>query len=110
MTKLFGDDKRVRFFIGGVSDKDRLVPRLNVIDYVIQVAATKIMRPWSTNLFEFVKTNVFGSMKLIDAFIDLYVRFVVALSKDKASSQTNRYGDCCVVLRLSNSKPSCIYA
>ena len=43
MAKLFGDDDRVRFFIGDVRDKDRLARALNGIDYVIRAAATKIV-------------------------------------------------------------------
>jgi UDP-N-acetylglucosamine 4,6-dehydratase/5-epimerase len=40
MAKLFEGDKRVRFFIGDVRDKDHLVRALNGIDYVIHAAAT----------------------------------------------------------------------
>jgi len=43
MAKLFGDDPRVRFFIGDVRDKDRLYRALDGIDYVVHAAATKIV-------------------------------------------------------------------
>jgi UDP-N-acetylglucosamine 4,6-dehydratase len=92
MAKLYGNDPRVRFFIGDVRDKDRLSRALNGIDYVVHAAATKIVPTAEYNPFECVKTNVFGAMNLIDACIDQGVKRVVALSTDKASSPANLYG------------------
>jgi UDP-N-acetylglucosamine 4,6-dehydratase len=92
MAKLYGNDERVRFFIGDVRDKDRLARALNGIDYVVHAAATKIVPTAEYNPFECVKTNVFGAMNLIDACIDQGVKRVVALSTDKASSPANLYG------------------
>jgi UDP-N-acetylglucosamine 4,6-dehydratase/5-epimerase len=92
MAKLYGDDERVRFFIGDVRDKDRLARALKGIDYVVHAAATKIVPTAEYNPFECVKTNVFGAMNLIDACIDQGVKRVVALSTDKASSPANLYG------------------
>jgi len=92
MAKLFENDSRVRFFIGDVRDKDRLVRALKGIDYVVHAAATKIVPTAEYNPFECVKTNVFGAMNLIDACIDQGVKRVVALSTDKASSPANLYG------------------
>jgi UDP-N-acetylglucosamine 4,6-dehydratase/5-epimerase len=92
MQKSYGDDKRVRFFIGDVRDKNRLARALNGIEYVVHAAATKIVPTAEYNPFECVKTNVFGAMNLIDACIDQGVKGVVALSTDKASSPANLYG------------------
>ena len=92
MAKLFGEDERVRFFIGDVRDKDRLARALKGIDYVVHAAATKIVPTAEYNPFECVKTNVLGAMNLIDACIDQGVKRVVALSTDKASSPANLYG------------------
>ena len=92
MAKLYGDDDRVRFFIGDVRDKDRLARALSGVDYVVHAAATKIVPTAEYNPFECVKTNVFGAMNLIDACIDQGVKRVVALSTDKASSPANLYG------------------
>lgn len=92
MAKLYGDDERVRFFIGDVRDKDRLVRALDGIDYVVHAAATKIVPTAEYNPFECIKTNIIGAMNLIDACIDRRVKRVVALSTDKASSPANLYG------------------
>lgn len=92
MAKIYGNDPRIRFFIGDVRDKDRLSRALNGIDYVVHAAATKIVPTAEYNPFECVKTNVFGAMNLIDVCISNNVKRVVALSTDKASSPTNLYG------------------
>lgn len=92
MAKLYGEDSRVRFFIGDVRDRDRLYRAFDGVDYVVHAAATKIVPTAEYNPFECVKTNVIGAMNVIDAAIDKGVRRVVALSTDKASSPINLYG------------------
>lgn len=92
MAKKFQGDKRVRFFIGDVRDKERLYRALDGVDYVVHAAATKIVPTAEYNPFECVKTNINGAMNLIDACIDKGVKRVVALSTDKASSPINLYG------------------
>ena len=92
MAKLFKDDPRVRFFIGDVRDKSRLHRALHNIDFVVHAAAMKIVPTAEYNPFECVKTNINGSMNLIDVCIDQNVKKVVALSTDKASSPINLYG------------------
>lgn len=92
MAKKYAGDKRVRFFIGDVRDKERLYRALDGVDYVVHAAATKIVPTAEYNPFECIKTNVNGAMNLIDACIDKGVKGVVALSTDKASSPINLYG------------------
>jgi len=92
MAKLYGDDSRVRFFIGDVRDRDRLYRAFDGVDYVVHAAATKIVPTAEYNPFECIKTNINGAMNVIDAAIDKGVKGVVALSTDKASSPINLYG------------------
>lgn len=92
MAKLYGDDPRVRFFIGDVRDRERLYRAFKGVDYVVHAAATKIVPTAEYNPFECVKTNINGAMNVIDAAIDCGVKRVVALSTDKASSPVNLYG------------------
>lgn len=92
MAKKFKDDKRVRFFIGDVRDRERLYRALDGVDYVVHAAATKIVPTAEYNPFECIKTNIIGAMNLIDACIDQKIKKVVALSTDKASSPINLYG------------------
>lgn len=92
MAKEYQGDRRVRFFIGDVRDRERLYRALDGVDYVVHAAATKIVPTAEYNPFECVKTNINGAMNLIDACIDKGVKRVVALSTDKASSPINLYG------------------
>ena len=92
MSKLYPDNKALRFFIGDVRDKDRLHRALDGVDFVVHAAATKIVPVAEYNPFECVKTNVIGAMNVIDASIDQKIKRVISLSTDKASSPINLYG------------------
>ena len=92
MRAEFGEDRRLRWFLGDIRDRDRLHRALKGIDYVVHAAALKQVDTAEYNPFEFVKTNVLGSQNVIDACIDEGVKKVVALSTDKASSPINLYG------------------
>ena len=92
MARAFGDDPRLRFFIGDVRDRQRLYRALAGVDFVVHAAALKIVPSAEYNPFECIRTNIDGAMNLVDACIDRGVRRVVALSTDKASSPVNLYG------------------
>lgn len=92
MRTVFGDDPRLRWFLGDVRDVDRLRRALHGVDYVVHAAALKQVDTAEYNPMEYIKTNVLGSQNVIDASIDSGVRKVVALSTDKASSPINLYG------------------
>ncbi|MGH3544730.1 MAG: UDP-N-acetylglucosamine 4,6-dehydratase (inverting) [Mycobacteriales bacterium] len=92
MRKRFGDDSRLRWFIGDVRDPERLRRAFHGVDYVVHAAALKQVDTAEYNPYEYVKTNVLGSQNVIDAAIDTGVKRVVALSTDKASSPINLYG------------------
>ena len=90
--ELGGSDPRLRWFLGDIRDKDRLIRAFHGVDYVVHAAALKQVDTAEYNPFEFVKTNILGSQNVIDAAIDAGVKKVVALSTDKASSPINLYG------------------
>ncbi|HEX4814855.1 MAG TPA: UDP-N-acetylglucosamine 4,6-dehydratase (inverting) [Nonomuraea sp.] len=90
--QLFGDDERLRWFIGDVRDRDRLTRAMHGVDHVVHAAALKQVDTAEYNPFEYVRTNVAGSQNVVEAAIDCGVRKVVALSTDKASSPINLYG------------------
>jgi len=85
-------DPRLRWFLGDIRDKDRLIRAFHRVDYVVHAAALKQVDTAEYNPFEFVKTNILGSQNVIDAAIETGVKKVVALSTDKASSPINLYG------------------
>ncbi|MGG5617852.1 UDP-N-acetylglucosamine 4,6-dehydratase (inverting) [Myroides odoratimimus] len=83
---------QIRFFIGDVRDKDRLVRAMKGIDYVIHAAAMKHVPIAEYNPDECVKTNIHGAQNVIDACFETTVSRVVALSTDKACAPINLYG------------------
>ena len=87
-----GQNPKMRYFIGDIRDKDRLVMAMHGIDFVVHAAALKQVDTGEFNPMEFVKTNVIGSQNVIEAAIQNNVKKVIALSTDKASSPINLYG------------------
>jgi UDP-N-acetylglucosamine 4,6-dehydratase/5-epimerase len=94
MAQEFPIDKfeSIRFFIGDVRDKERLVRAMNGIDYVIHAAAMKHVHLAEYNPSECIKTNVNGAENVIHACLETNVSRVVALSTDKACAPINLYG------------------
>ena len=92
MAQRFKNDRRLRFYLGDVRDKERLKRACCDVDFIIHAAAMKIVPSAEYNPFECIKTNVNGAMNVIDCAIENKVRRVVALSTDKACNPINLYG------------------
>ncbi len=82
----------IRYFLGDVRDKERLVRAFQGVDYVIHAAALKQVPAAEYNPAEFIKTNIVGAMNVIDAALFTDVKKVIALSTDKACNPINLYG------------------
>jgi UDP-N-acetylglucosamine 4,6-dehydratase len=91
MRKKF-NNKCMRYFIGDVRDKERLIRAMEGVDYVVHAAALKHVPVAEYNPMEAIKTNVLGANNVIDAALDSGVKNVIALSTDKAVSPINLYG------------------
>ncbi len=92
MEQKFKFDKRLRFLIGDIRDKDRLSRAMDNVDIVVHTAALKQVPVCEYNPFEAVQTNVVGAQNVIKAAIDCNVSKVIALSTDKAVNPINLYG------------------
>jgi UDP-N-acetylglucosamine 4,6-dehydratase len=82
----------MRYFLGDVRDRDRLVQAMNGVDFVIHAAALKQVPAAEYNPMECVKTNIHGAENVIHASLANNVEKVVALSTDKAANPINLYG------------------
>jgi|SRR5688572_2327872 len=82
----------MRYFIGDVRDRDRLVQAMNGVDFVIHAAALKQVPAAEYNPMECIKTNIHGAENVIHAALANDVERVVALSTDKAANPINLYG------------------
>jgi UDP-N-acetylglucosamine 4,6-dehydratase len=85
-------DPRLRFFIGDVRDRDRLIMAMKGCEYVIHAAALKQVPAAEYNPMECIKTNVHGAENVIAAALENKVLRVMALSTDKAANPINLYG------------------
>lgn len=85
-------DPRLRFFVGDVRDRQRLMRAFEGVDVVLHAAAMKHVPLAEYNPLEAIRTNIDGAVNVIDAALDCKVQQVVALSTDKAASPVNLYG------------------
>lgn len=88
-TKLF---PQLRFLIGDVRDKERLIRAFKDVDFVIHAAAMKHVPIAEYNPDECIKTNIGGAENVVHASLETNVERVVALSTDKACAPINLYG------------------
>ncbi|MGK0500298.1 MAG: UDP-N-acetylglucosamine 4,6-dehydratase [Oceanicoccus sp.] len=91
MQQLF-NQSCMRYFIGDVRDKSRLMQACQGVDYIIHAAALKQVPAAEYNPMECIKTNINGAENVISAAIANKVHRVIALSTDKAANPINLYG------------------
>jgi UDP-N-acetylglucosamine 4,6-dehydratase (inverting) len=94
MAQEYPADKypQIRFLLGDVRDKDRMVRAFKGVNYVIHAAAMKHVHLAEYNPDECIKTNIGGAQNVIHAALETEVQNVVALSTDKACAPINLYG------------------
>lgn len=93
MAKKFSPSQYpIRYFLGDVRDKERLLRAFTNIDYVVHTAALKQVPALEYNPFEAIKTNILGAQNIVESALERNVKKVVALSTDKAVSPINLYG------------------
>lgn len=83
---------RVSYYIGDVRDKERLKRAMDGVDWVIHAAALKQAPLGEIEPQEFIKTNVLGTLNVIESALDCDVEKVILISTDKAVEPINLYG------------------
>ena len=92
MREMGFNQPSLRYFIGDVRDRERLVRAMHGVDFVIHAAALKQVPACEYNPMEAVKTNIIGTSNVVEAALDAGVKKVMALSTDKAVNPVNLYG------------------
>ena len=82
----------LRYFIGDIRDKERLIEAFCNVDIIFHAAALKQVPALEYNPSEAIKTNIYGTENVIKAAIANNVKKVIAISTDKAVSPVNLYG------------------
>lgn len=91
LREQFGEEA-VRYLVGDVRDRHRLMRAASGADIIVHAAAMKQIPVCEYNPFEAVQTNVVGTQNVVDVAIDSGVERVLALSTDKAVNPVNLYG------------------
>jgi FlaA1/EpsC-like NDP-sugar epimerase len=92
MARDFGHRPDLRFLIGDVRDRERLMRACEDVEVVFHAAALKHVEVCEYNPFEAVKTNVIGTQNVVEAALDYNMEMLVGISTDKAVSPTNTMG------------------
>ena len=82
----------LRYFLGDIRDKERLMEAFRNIDIIFHAAALKQVPAIEYNPSEAIKTNIYGAENIIKAAIANKVKKVISISTDKAVSPANLYG------------------
>jgi UDP-N-acetylglucosamine 4,6-dehydratase len=85
-------DKRLRFFIGDVRDRERLCTAFRGVHVVIHAAAMKHVPLCEYNPLEAIHTNINGATNVVSAALESDVERVIGISTDKAVAPANLYG------------------
>jgi UDP-N-acetylglucosamine 4,6-dehydratase/5-epimerase len=90
----FSHNKKIRNLIGDVRDYQRLLMATRQVDIVIHAAALKRLDILEYNVEEAIKTNILGTMNVVNACLRNNAGKAIFVSTDKACSPVNTYGAC----------------
>jgi UDP-N-acetylglucosamine 4,6-dehydratase len=90
----FNYDPKLRNFVGDVRDYARLKKAMHGADIVIHAAALKRIDMIEYNVDEAIKTNILGTLNVVNACLECNVETAVFVSTDKACMPVNTYGAC----------------
>jgi UDP-N-acetylglucosamine 4,6-dehydratase len=85
-------DNRILWLIGDIRDSERLEMALEGVDVCIHAAALKRIEVCESDPQEAIKTNVTGSVNVINACLRQNVSHAILISTDKACAPVNLYG------------------
>ena len=86
------NQENLRYFIGDIRDRERLLRAMHGVDIVVHAAALKQVPACEYNPMEAIKTNIMGTANVVEAALDAGVKKVLMVSTDKAVSPANLYG------------------
>ena len=87
------NDPRMRWFVGDICDRERLMRAMDGVDEVIHAACIKDLSVCQYNPFECLRVNCEGTRTVIEAAIDSGVKKVLFVSSDKAADSAVVYGN-----------------
>jgi UDP-glucose 4-epimerase len=85
-------NKKLKFYIGDVRDKNSIEDAMRGVDFVFHAAALKQVPSCEFYPMQAVKTNIIGTENVMNAAISAGVKKIIALSTDKAVYPINAMG------------------
>lgn len=92
MSQELGKKSNIRFLVGDIRDKERLILAMENIDIIYHAAALKHVPLCEYNPFEAIKTNVLGTQNVIETALSNGVDKMINISTDKAVNPVNTMG------------------
>lgn len=92
MQRKFGPNPKIKYIIGDVRDYNAVESATRDVDYIFHLAALKHVPVCEDNVQEAIKTNIDGTLNIINASIKNKVKKVIDVSSDKAVEPINLYG------------------
>src|SRR5436309_2073037 len=86
LQRRYSENKKLRYLLGDVRDKERLEIATRGADIVFHAAALKHVPLCESNPFDAIQTNVVGTQNVIEASISANVEKFVFISTDKAAN------------------------
>jgi len=92
LQQSIGQPPAMRWLLGDVRDRERLIRAMDGVDVVFHAAALKHVGIGEYNPFEIVQTNLMGLQNVIAAALETRVERMIFTSSDKAVNPTNAMG------------------
>ena len=92
LSQTYAKNENIRFFLGDLRDRDKMIRKMRGIDIVLHAAALKHVILCEESPRDAVYTNIMGMINVIDAAEINHVKRVIFTSSDKAVNPTNVMG------------------
>lgn len=91
-SRTYKKERKMRFMLGDVRDKERVAWAFKGVDTVFHAAALKHVALNEYSPFESVKTNVIGTQNMLEVALENNIETFINISTDKAANPTSTMG------------------
>jgi len=92
LIELYQEHKNIKILTGDIADKFEVYQAMKGMDYIFHLAAFKHVGLAETQSRECIKTNLIGSLNILECSVDLQPDLVITTSTDKAAQVNGVYG------------------
>tara|TARA_R100001509_G_C4884677_1_gene221610 strand:- start:6414 stop:7268 length:855 start_codon:yes stop_codon:yes gene_type:complete len=92
LIELYQEHKNIKILTGDIADKFEVYQAMKGMDYIFHLAAFKHVGLAETQSRECIKTNLIGSLNILECSVDLQPDLIITTSTDKAAQVNGVYG------------------